>query len=140
MFSQEVKEKAVSEFLQSGLTYRVFCDKYYSYMNHKTLERWVHNYKVKNHLAKEYASIKKVPKQEPVSMVCYDVDKREHITAAISAPPPATIQNSYSNIAEKIQFQSDVLNTYNDLSDVKYSERNIIILKKIRGLCNEFTI
>jgi len=75
MFSQEVKDKAVSEFLQSGLTYRVFCDRYYSYMNHKTLERWVHNYKVKNHLAKEYASIKKVSKQESVSMVCYDVDK-----------------------------------------------------------------
>jgi len=108
-------------------------------MNHKTLERWIHNYKAKNHLAKEYASIKKVSKQESVSRVFYDVDKTKNISSAVLAPSPV-VQNSYSNIAEKIQFQSDVLNTYNDLSDVKYSERNIIILKKIRGLCNEFTI
>lgn len=53
----------------------MFCDRYYSYINPKTSERWVHNYKVKNHLTKEYASIKKVPKQVPVSIVCYDVDQ-----------------------------------------------------------------
>jgi hypothetical protein len=137
MFSQEVKDKAVSEFLQSGLSYRVFCDSYYSYLNYKTLSRWVHDYKVMNNLAKEYTSIKKVSKQEPVAMVCYDIDKRAPIKATIPAP---VVQKSYSIIANKIQFQSDVLNIYEDLSDVKYSEQNNIILKRIRGLCNEFTI
>lgn len=178
MFSEEIREKAVSEFLISGLTYKLFCKKYYSYMNNRTLERWVHDYRVKNDLVPEYKSVKKVAAKKPITMVCYDMDKRnnnpplspvpeyesmkkvdtkEPITMVcynmdkINDNPPLipttssssileASKNYFFNITAKIQFQSDVINTYMDLTDVKYSDNNIIILKKIRGLCNEFTV
>jgi transposase-like protein len=139
MFSQEIKEKAVSEFLKSGITYKAFCEKDYSYINHKTLERWVHDYKVKKNLIKEYKSVKKSVTEEPITIICYDMDKKNNNPSS-SPTPLADSKNSFFNIAGKIQFQSDVLSTYMDLTDVKYSDSNFIILEKIRGLCNEFTV
>lgn len=148
MYSKEIREKVVLEFLQSGLSYKSFWEKNYSNLNCKTIYRWVNEYKMRNHLPKksinlgnksfkESINLKDEENKEPVSMFCYDVDV---IKTTEPAVPTQVKQNSIFNITDKIQFQSDILNTYKDLTDVKYSDSNVILLKKIRGLCDEFTI
>lgn len=145
MFSKEIKEKVIIDFLQSGFTYKYFCEQHDYNLNIKTLGAWVREYRLKNNLTKKDTIGKNKVNKEPVSMFCYDVDAIKTTAPVVSAPAPPVIPNqvkqtSIFNITDKIQFQSDILNTYKDLTDVKYSDNNVILLKKIRGLCNEFTV